>query len=278
MALFAEAEPVIRSLYLRKNTKCKEFSIYENGEISLCISGTGKINSAIAVTYSAFLYRANSEHTAFLNLGVCGSKKTEANIGELFLINKIEDIGSGRTYYPDILTDWKLREKSIHCSDQPFYASDKNTSISLVDMESSGFCRAASLLAPPQDIQLLKIVSDHFDSERVQINAKFISALIENRIPELKNFLDVFPFTSDKKQTSLSPDDIDTIRAISENLKLTTTQKIQLVNSVKSFRVRFQTELSFPPELISRTSSKHESKRVFSELMKHLAKKPASFL
>ena len=56
VALPCEAKPLIQSWSLKKNSEHKPFSIYENQDFVVVVSGVGKLAMAAAVAYTMCLY------------------------------------------------------------------------------------------------------------------------------------------------------------------------------------------------------------------------------
>ncbi len=140
----SEAQPIIEFLNLTKKED-KNFQIFSNHDTTLIISGMGKINSAIAVTY----IKPNNK---IINIGICGSSSHK--IGELYKIKKIIDKSNQKVIH--INKDGE----TLTCVDTPQNNPNefKNT---LVDMESFGFYQAARKFVKKEDIELYKIVSDN---------------------------------------------------------------------------------------------------------------------
>jgi len=142
-ALKSEAQPIIDFLDLTKKED-KNFPIFTNHDTTLIVSGMGKINSAIAVTYII-------PHDTMINIGICGSSSYK--IGKMFNIKKIIDKSTQKVIH--ISKDGE----TLTCVDTPQNNPNefKNT---LVDMESFGFYQAARMFVEKENILLYKIVSD----------------------------------------------------------------------------------------------------------------------
>ena len=142
-ALMSEAQPIIEFLNLTKKED-KIFPIFSNHDITLIVSGLGKINSAIAVTYI-------KPTNKIINIGICGSSSYK--IGNHYKIKKIIDKSSQKVLH--ICKDGE----TITCVDTPQNNPNefKNT---LVDMESFGFYQASKKFQKSENIELYKIVSD----------------------------------------------------------------------------------------------------------------------
>jgi nucleoside phosphorylase len=142
-ALQSEAQPIIEFLNLSKKED-KNFPIFTNQNTTLIVSGIGKINSAIAVTYMNPLNK-------IINIGICGSPSHK--IGDIYSIKKIIDKSSQKVIHLN------QNGETLTCVDMPQNNPNKfkNT---LVDMESFGFLQAARKFVNKENILLYKIVSD----------------------------------------------------------------------------------------------------------------------
>ena len=181
-AYLKEAKPLIKYFNLKKlNDK---FSIYENENISLIISGQGEINSAIATTYLLSIRNISN----IINFGIAGSSIYK--IGDIFLVNKIND-----KYFPDILVSHKFRESEIICFNEVVTEGEYK----LVDMESEGFFKAAIKFLKAHQIHLIKIVSDNLVCFRP--SDEFMDNLI---VPHLKNIKDFINSLKEPKEIDLN--------------------------------------------------------------------------
>jgi nucleoside phosphorylase len=142
-ALQSEANPIIEFLNLTK-TADKTFPIYTNKDTTLIVSGIGKIQSAIAVTYL-------KPSKKIINIGICGSNFSD--IKTLHSIKKIIDKSSQKVIHVSDMGE------TLTCVDTPQNNPNefKNT---LIDMESFGFFQASKKFVDKENIELYKIVSD----------------------------------------------------------------------------------------------------------------------
>ena len=154
IALLAEAKPLIEKLEL-KNSHDRLFSIYENSDTKLIITGLGSINSSLATAYLLTKYGAKEDDFAF-NFGLAGAN-FDCKIGDVFEVSKVIDSCSG-----SILTLPK-KGKKILCHPTPVTkTTTKNT---LVDMESYGFLKASKKFIKDENITIKKVVSDFLDAK-----------------------------------------------------------------------------------------------------------------
>ncbi|MBO4636872.1 MAG: hypothetical protein J5685_06975 [Clostridiales bacterium] len=165
-ALPYEAEAIKDSLGLApvKNGHLRRFEDQE-GQISLTVTGTGKTASACAVGYE--MGANGSKGDVLINAGIAGGS---FSVGEVFLINRITDNDTGRSFYPDdpgITGSCPgLKECGILCSSSVCFESDI-PAMSAVDMESSSFFEAASSFTGPNNIHVIKVISDNGDHKKV---------------------------------------------------------------------------------------------------------------
>lgn len=210
-ALYPEAEGVIRHLSLKTEKTAFPFRSFrsEDGSIRLTISGTGKAVAAAAVGCILGRYEREELSTVQLvNYGSCalyqssdtrnGCERIGTTIDEkLYLVNKLTDLDSGATYYPDLLVRLNLPEAEIvtgsrilrenpaknanpgleAASDgsrqmaslaavtgiQSEFVSNRERlpSVTLYDMEAAGIYEAARLFLGPHQLHFLKGVTDH---------------------------------------------------------------------------------------------------------------------
>ena len=152
VALNCEAQAIIDALGLIKSTHTP-FSIYENKNTKLIISGIGVINTAMATTYLLTKFDAKKDDT-IINIGIAGAS-FEANKGEFYFVNKI-------IYHDKVLQLSKNSDKTykkLTTFDTP-QNDKKKIKNSLVDMEGYGFFVAAKKFIASENIQVLKVVSD----------------------------------------------------------------------------------------------------------------------
>ena len=82
MVTNSEARPLIDLFKLKKTAHLKQTFIYANHNISLTISGIGKVNAAIGVTQIYYYYNQKNNNI-WINIGLAGHKYLNA-----YLYNK----------------------------------------------------------------------------------------------------------------------------------------------------------------------------------------------
>ena len=183
-ALPFEAEPVIRVLGLGKSS-CDVFRRYEDarGQVSLVITGTGKARMASAVGYEIASFGKRGD--LLINAGIAGAS-SDISKGEVFLVNKITDMESGRSFYPDVAVVDGVSECEVACSGRPLRAEEIPAD-SLADMESAAFYEAASLYTGPHNIQVVKAVSDNGDFR--EVTKDDVAVFMENASETIKKII-----------------------------------------------------------------------------------------
>jgi hypothetical protein len=172
-AFYKEVSFLIKHYNLKKENA--PFELFKNDELIVIISGTTKINSAIATTYALTKYPVKFA----INFGLAGGKIHKRDVGDIFLINKID-----RCLYPDILIKHPFQESAITCSEHVVTSGE----FDLVDMESEGFFKSATKFLPLENIFLIKVVSDNFVC--FLPDDKFLNILFEPHIENIVSFID----------------------------------------------------------------------------------------
>lgn len=202
MALYPEAKPVIKRLGLRKRTDRTRFQefVSEDSEIVLAITGVGPVAAAAAVAAVLTEYDAGQgdqllsvgtaaalrgehgaagtaalygEHGSAETMeSLCGEKSSSIILTEsghdfgIFLLNKLLDQNSDRTFYPDMLIKSDLMEAS--CITGSTVLSRRATAFmavaaegyDLYDMESAAVYQAGNLFLGPHQMSFIRVVSD----------------------------------------------------------------------------------------------------------------------
>lgn len=162
-ALYTEASVFIKRFDLTKNqtrTKFQEFYNEEAG-IRLTVTGVGEIAAAAAVSSVCSTYQP-TEKDLILNVGTCARN----NDGGIFLCNKITELATGKTFYPDLLYRHDFEEAEILTGMRPL-DHDRNEEPSLIssddalyDMEAAAVYQAGAYDFGPHQMVFLKVVSD----------------------------------------------------------------------------------------------------------------------
>lgn len=155
VALPAEARPLIQYFKLKPPAFHGLFPIYRNDQITLVISGIGKMAAAAATSY---VHTVSGEHRncAWLNVGVAGH--AYRNCGQGLLANRIMDKTTGQCWYPHNLLGLPFEDASLVTVDIP---ETEYPGEMMYDMEAAGYCFAASRSSSSELIHCYKIISDN---------------------------------------------------------------------------------------------------------------------
>lgn len=201
-ALYPEARPLIQYFNLTKDTENTRFQVFrdEENEICLTVTGSGSIAAAVAAASVCTEYGIKA-HDFVINIGTCAG----LNEGNIFLCNKIVELSTGKTFYPDILYRHSFDEAAVITGSKLLDVSDNGQMLSvnqkkqekqqaeqkkiiLYDMEAAAIYQAGAYFFGPHQMSFLKIVSDmgtagnisaHMVEQRISAHMEKITAYIE---------------------------------------------------------------------------------------------------
>jgi len=269
VALQLEARPLIEHLELKRDNSHSIYEIFRNDQVSLIVSGMGKIQSACATTY--LLSNSETLPSSIFNLGFCGAK-IEYPIGELYLAHRITDQSTGRQYYSDMILRHALNEASLKTYEQPVTEEGfDDPDVDLVDMEAAGFFFAASKFLSTDRIYSLKIVSDHLECGA--LNKELAQTLISKNLPKIEEFILSYATLDRNPPHSLSNSDLEVINSIRSGLRLTVTQSIELRRAAQAYIASKEgRNLDLLKEFtVKQVSSKEDGKRIFNQIREKLS-------
>jgi adenosylhomocysteine nucleosidase len=267
-ALTAEARPIIDHLRLKRMDTAYRFEVYRSPDVILIRSGVGKILSAAAVSYLCALQKF-SPSDVISQIGICGMPDSTVSIGQVMLINKITDHGSGRDYYPDIIIGHPFKETALVTHERPVRSLETNSRKNAVDMEASGFIEAAQVFSQSHQIACLKIVSDHLDFATLKPEA--VSGLITEGLPEIIEYLNRLQTLIKSERPVLEINESQLILEIRSRFRLTETNYHRLLSAAKKFKVVKGNDISFLLDFLSRTTkTKIESNDILESILEKL--------
>lgn len=173
-ALYCEAGSLIRHFRLKKEGKARPFDefVNETEKIRLVLTGVGSVAAASAVSSCCTRY-AVGEGDFIVNYGCCAG---EAERGTMFLCNKLTEMETGRTFYPDILYRHPFREAALitgsqvvknGLTGQTCSGDTRSDEVICYDMEATAIYQAGAYFVHPHQMIFLKTVSDRGDGEEV---------------------------------------------------------------------------------------------------------------
>lgn len=156
-ALYCEAQVFIKHFHLEKNLENTQFQEFysEAAGIRLTITGVGEIAAATVVGGICMKYRPKPEDM-LINIGICAH--TAGGTG-VFVCNKITELSTAKTFYPDILYRHNFKEEAVVTGMKVWNGEEECSGI-LYDMEAAAIYQAGAYFFGPHQMMFLKIVSD----------------------------------------------------------------------------------------------------------------------
>ena len=270
-ALYCEAKPLIRFFGLKKDSGFIRFQVFRNEDIILLITKPGIANAAIGVTHLCSVYPPGPSDL-LLNIGICGAKNRDMPIGTVYLCNKIYEMETGFSFYPDMIYAHPFEESGIATNSSPVL--EKHTEHipeNLTDMEASGVYRAGMLFFQPHQMFFVKIVSDHFQLDKIDSN--IVNELIQQNISEIAAWITRLHNRMINTPPLFTPDEENMLAEVSKNLRLTVSMQHQLRQAMRYYKLQygsFSEHLSsfFEKEDILPIENKYERKKCFERLMR----------
>jgi len=211
-ALKCEAKSLIAHHRLKNCSDSTSFPLYisQDKQISLTISGVGKINAAAATAFThAFLQ--TSKQDIWLNVGIAGHK--DLGIGKVIIAHKIIEQSSQHTWYPQIIYSPPCQSMEVLSCDRP--ATDYTDTVFLdttFEMEAAGFYATACRFATSELIHVVKIISDNQQHPAVKISASFVADLIKDKLEIIDQLItSLRQLAKDLDSPNESPDYYDQI-------------------------------------------------------------------
>ena len=165
-ALYPEAKSLIQSLNLKQNPTEHHYRLFEADGIRLCITESGMISAASCVARHFSLYPPEASDLV-INLGIAGyiagdNSPVPASVtrGAMFLVTKITEQITGRTFYPDLLYSNDFAKLPLTTVAAPVTNPSEVSFGGLVDMEASALYQALLPFLTPERMFFFKVVSD----------------------------------------------------------------------------------------------------------------------
>ena len=174
-ALKSEAQAFVDKYKLSKS-KLGVHRVFFNDKVLIIVSGIGVLNARVATQALINKYDITDEDI-YLNIGICGASKK-------YELSSLIEVGS--IVYQGITYNFKKNREEIVCVDEAM----SECLYEIVDMESYGFYDAVIHNPAIKNFHILKVVSDHFEPEKVTKDAtkKLISKNIDAINSKIKGF------------------------------------------------------------------------------------------
>lgn len=268
-ATYFESENFIKKLSLKKDINITKFQVFKNDDITLIITGVGKIKAVSALVHIFSIYKTQSP-SLLINFGICGTSNKKLHIGTTYLCNKLIDNSSKKTYYTDIIYNTPFEETSVETFDTVINSSmNYDITGDLIDMEAVGVYEGGSLFLNTHEIFIIKLISDYLDAN--SINKPLIKEKINCASDEIINWLNFLSTNLRKVPHAISPKEAELISSIADNLKFSTTMK----NDFKKELLYFKLSNGYIPDDLKQYSkvpckSKREGKIYADSIKKKL--------
>ena len=181
VALWSEARPLIDRFELRPETATAgPYRVYRGDEVSVIVSGVGKIAAAAATSY-LFAATGSVRDRPWINFGIAGHGSRP--IGEGILASKVEDRSSGRVWYPCPLFESPAALCPVSTVDrvEERYAGDV-----AYEMEAAGFFATAVRFSLAELVQVYKVISDGPRTDKDSLSAARIGELVTAHLEPLE--------------------------------------------------------------------------------------------
>lgn len=174
VALPAEAKPINRILGLRRLQPDGELPVYTGDQVALVLAGPGMAAAGRGVSYLRGLNR--NRHARWLNLGIAGHG--ELALGQALIASRVITAAGQQSWSMPYLDLPDCPAVPLQSLPQPLKDYSSQTAY---DMEAAGFVSAALEYVPLASLQVVKIISDNRAHPASGINAKMVSALMQQR-------------------------------------------------------------------------------------------------
>ena len=211
-ALYEEGKSFIEKFAAKKDMSYKRVQVFKGNDSVIIICGTSMIKSAVNVT--EVLCREDiGDNDFFFNIGICGGQEKKTKKGEIYYINKINDMTTGKNYYPGVLYSHGFKEGEL--ATYPMEVKNGLTDdITLCDMESAAIYQSAIRFFENDRIIFLKTVSDHCDGK---YGIGEIKKIIENANEKIYEWIKNFCYEENNEDKKII-DDFCVKMKLNENL------------------------------------------------------------
>ena len=265
-ALKSESQPFIDYYKLERDNKFR-FPVFRNKDFYLIAIGVGK--KLIQDRVKHFFQNVKQRPIQFINIGVAGGQKAIHNLGDVFIINKINDKKTQNSYYPDILYKHSSKEIEITTVQREItYGGEAFKG--LVDMESSEIFKVCSKFSPIHDIAFIKVVSDFMNRELKCYDKEHFSILIKNNLREITSLINSIKSIKNINPNILDHYDEQWLKQATIRLRLTNSQTIILKKYLKGNKIR-NSENSYPTIPEFDQNSKSERNKLFQNIIAELS-------
>lgn len=223
-ALYPEAKELIGALHLKQNHTETLYQLFEGEEVQLLVTGPGMISAATVTARHFANYPSKNGYDLVVNIGVAGylsglsSTAPETAIGDLFLVSKITELCTGRTFYPDLL--YRTPFHLLPLVTSPITVTDPATfpEKTLVDMEASALYQALLPHISPERMLFFKAISDMVSPDSLKKTAIQPDVLLKPHISSLVSYITGL-HQALQQQTPQKPSDSKAVCALLQTVR-----------------------------------------------------------
>ena len=268
------------------------FPVFRNPEGAyLVLTGQGYLKTAAAV--AAFLSHHLPHISAIGNFGVAGAPPGGWPVGQAVLLNKVVDITTGKSYFPERQLPSPWPETFAECRPTPMTVvlDEAHTSLlphPVYDMESAALFGASEQYITTSLLLLGKVVSDHLaDADPTEIRRKLVEPYTEachifwELLERKGRLMDRDPRRGAARHAGTITEEL--IEELKSRLPLTVNQERDLKSrllgrmlvapspgSLKRIRDTFASNASQPQEPWTKPEIKRRLEKILEELEKTL--------
>lgn len=261
-ALDCEARPLVTKYQLKRCVDDNAFAVFRNDNMTLTVSGVGKLAAANAVGYTQGRYHSGQSGN-WLNIGIAGHPDLE--IGECRLAHKILDPETNTSWYPALLPD-HINTSELVCVNR---AETEYIRDSMYDMESAGFVSAATRYQSQELIHSMKIISDNHSNPVHRFDKKTVTGLITDQIDTIDGLINIL----DNHRQHIRMHSHEISETFTQAWHFSKHQYTQLNQLLNAWYCRSPETLPEPDNLKQLT----HSKQVIAWLKEHVAQLPVRF-
>ena len=226
-ALPFEAKPWLKLSGAKAINQSKQIGYYQSERFDILISGVGTYKMAAAV---GWLFGQGNNKRILFNIGLSGS--ANFSLYNWVIPHSVAPQNNEqKPFYPEILFKSELNTCKLLTLNTPasrdYLANLRNT---IVDMEAYGFAKSAQQFIPSTQIHFLKFISDDGADQEIDLN--ILQDAYENKLHTAIAFIEqtseILNRDFTKKELNFSEK-----QHISEKLKLTFSQQVQLENVIR---------------------------------------------
>lgn len=180
VALDSEARPIIHALGLKARTPRGVFPVYLHDDVSLVVSGIGKVNAAAATTY-LHLVTGEQADEGWLNVGVAGHANQPIGTGAMAA--RITDAATRCQWHPSPICNERLNAWELITVDR---AEHDYNDAAMYDMEGSGYYATAQRFSTAELVQCYKVISDNREAPAHRVTVKSVQRLITDHLEAIR--------------------------------------------------------------------------------------------